>query len=129
MLLLCCMAKRKNTTNEIGERIKQLRNKRGLTQQDLADKVKLTYIQIGRYERGDTMPGGDALRKMADTLGTTTDYLMNGDQDANTAALLKDRELLHLFKQVEGLSAADKLMVKTFLDAFVTKRQLQKLAK
>lgn len=123
------MAKRKNTTKEIGERVKELRVQRGLTQQQLADKVNLTYVQIGRYERGGTMPGGDALKKLADVLGTTTDFLMNGDQDANTAALLKDRELLHLFKQVEGLSASDKVLVKTFLDAFVTKRQLQKLAK
>lgn len=123
------MAKRKNNTKVIGERIKELRLQRGLTQQTLADKVNMTYVQIGRYERGGTMPGGDALNKLADVLGTTTDYLMNGDQDASTAALLKDRELLYLFKAVEGLSAADKALVKTFLDAFVTKRQIQKLAK
>lgn len=128
-MLLCGMAKRKNTTKEIGERIKELRVQRGLTQQQLADKVNLTYVQIGRYERGGTMPGGDALNKLADILGTTTDFLMNGNSDANTAAHLKDRELLYLFKAVEQLPAGDKHLVKTFLDAFVTKRQIQKLAK
>ncbi len=123
------MAKGKNTTKEIGTRIKELRLQKGLTQQELAAKVNMTYVQIGRYERLGTMPGGDALKKLADVLGTTSDFLMNGNRDQNTAALLKDRELLYLFKAVEELSAADKHLVKTFLDAFVTKRQVQKLAK
>ncbi len=123
------MAKSKNTSKGIGVRIKELRLKRNFTQQQLADKVGMTYVQIGRYERFGTMPGGDALKKMADVLGTTTDFLMNGDSNQNTAALLKDRELIYLFKAVEALSKEDKHLVKTFLDAFVTKRQIQKLAK
>jgi transcriptional regulator with XRE-family HTH domain len=123
------MAKTKNTTKEIGTRIKELRLQKGLTQQQLADKVNMTYVQIGRYERLGAMPGGDALKKLADVLGTTSDFLMNGNRDQNTAAILKDRELLYLFKAVEELSAADKHLVKTFLDAFVTKRHVQKLAK
>ena len=33
-----------------GERIKELRKGLNFTQQQLADKVRVTYIQIGRYE-------------------------------------------------------------------------------
>ena len=37
---------------EIGENIKIYRNKRDLTQQDLAEKVGVTWEMISRYERG-----------------------------------------------------------------------------
>jgi transcriptional regulator with XRE-family HTH domain len=37
---------------EVGERIKELRKNAGLTQQQLADKIGITYIQVGRYETG-----------------------------------------------------------------------------
>jgi transcriptional regulator with XRE-family HTH domain len=35
----------------VGKRIKELRTRAGLTQSGLADKVGLTYVQIGRYEK------------------------------------------------------------------------------
>jgi len=36
----------------VSERIKKLRIENNLTQTELADKVGLTYVQIGRYEKG-----------------------------------------------------------------------------
>ncbi len=67
------------------------------------------------------------LQKLARALDTTADYLMSGGTD-NAAAQLSDRELLNQFRAVEQLDDDDKHLVKTFLDAFVTKRRLQQLA-
>ncbi|VXD14804.1 hypothetical protein [Marinoscillum sp. 108] len=53
---------------------------------------------------------------------------MNGSQDEVVSAQLTDKELLKQFKAVEQLDAEDKHLVKTFIDAFLTKRQVQKLA-
>jgi hypothetical protein len=44
-------------------------------------------------------------------------------------AQLADKELLKQFQQVELLSPEDKHLVKTFIDAFLTKRHIQELAK
>jgi hypothetical protein len=41
---------------------------------------------------------------------------------------LTDKELLNQFKAVEQLSQEDKNIIKIFIDAFLTKRQVQKLA-
>jgi hypothetical protein len=54
---------------------------------------------------------------------------MMGSQDEVVSAQLADKELLKQFKQVELLSPEDKHLVKTFIDAFLTKRQIQELAK
>jgi hypothetical protein len=55
-------------------------------------------------------------------------YLIKGTQDEAVAAQLTDKELLKQFKQVELLNQEDKHLIKTFIDAFITKRQIQQLA-
>ena len=64
----------------VNERIKQLRIDNNLTQSELAEKVGLTYVQIGRYEKGKSNPSADILQKLATALNTSTDYLMNGEK-------------------------------------------------
>jgi len=122
---LWCM---KAVKNSMGQRIKALRTQAGLTQQDLATKVGMTYIQIGRYEARGAMPSSETLSKIANVLNTTSDYLMNGLTDEQATKQIKDKELLGLFKSIEELTNKDKEMVKLFLGALVTKRQLQKIS-
>ena len=112
----------------ISERIKELRTGKKLTQSDLATEVGLTYVQIGRYETGKSSPSAEVLQKLAAALDTTTDYLMNGSNDEVVSAQLTDKELLSQFREVEKLDQEDKQLVKTFIDAFITKRKIQKLA-
>lgn len=111
----------------VGDRIKELRNNKKLTQSALAELIGLTYIQVGRYEKGKSTPSADVLQKLAAALDTTSDFLMNGSTE-QVKAQLTDRELLKQFQEVEQLAPEDKHLVKTFIDAFITKRQLQKLA-
>jgi transcriptional regulator with XRE-family HTH domain len=113
---------------EIGERIKELRTAKKLTQSALAKIVGLSYIQVGRYETQKSNPSSDVLQKLANALGTTTDYLMQGNTNDIISSQLMDKELLNQFKEVEKLNNDDKYLIKTFIDAFLTKRQLQKLA-
>jgi len=115
----------------LGTRIKDLRIQKRLKQAELAEIVGLnSYVQIGRYETGKAKPAADMLSKLAKALDTTTDYLVNDDMnDASVTAQLTDRELLKQFKEVEQFSAEDKQVVKIFIDAFITKRHIQELAK
>jgi transcriptional regulator with XRE-family HTH domain len=112
----------------VGERIKNLRGQKKLTQTELAKLVSLSYIQVGRYETNKSNPSADVLQRLASALDTTTDYLMKGTEDEAVAAQLTDKELLKQFKQVEQLNQEDKHLIKTFIDAFLTKRQIQQLA-
>lgn len=111
-------------TMTVGERIKHLRKEQQLTQQQLADIVGITYIQIGRYETGKSNASSETLQKIATALNSTTDFLMNG----GNAEQLNDKELLQQFKEIENLPANDKNVIKTLIDAFITKKKVQKLA-
>ena len=110
----------------VNERIKQLRIDNNLTQSELAEKVGLTYVQIGRYEKGKSNPSADILQKLATALNTSTDYLMNGESEQVEAQLI-DKELIRQFQEIQKLDADEKHLVKTFLDAFITKKKVQQL--
>ena len=55
----------------IGEKIKDLRNQNGLTQQELADRSELTKGYISQLERGQVAPSVVTLLDLIECLGTT----------------------------------------------------------
>jgi transcriptional regulator with XRE-family HTH domain len=121
-------ARKQPTPNGFPERLRQLRKQKDLSQTELGELVDLHYTHIGRYERGASKPSADAVRRLADALGVSTDYLMEGTTEEAAKARFEDRELLRQFQEVEALPEDDKLVVKKLLDAFLTKKQIQRLA-
>jgi transcriptional regulator with XRE-family HTH domain len=78
-----------------GERLKRLREERGWTQQELADRSRVPYITIYRCERGQHQePRVSVAAKLARALGVSLDVLANtyGDvvrgEDVNESDLL-----------------------------------------
>lgn len=60
----------------LGERIRQLREKSGLKQLDLANAMQVTPQSVSKWERGENYPDITVLLKMAKIFGVTTDYLL-----------------------------------------------------
>ncbi|WP_164998688.1 hypothetical protein [Flavobacterium sp. 140616W15] len=52
---------------------------------------------------------------------------MNGGSE-QVELQLTDKELIRQFQEVEKLNPEEKHLVKTFLDAFITKKKIQQLA-
>ena len=48
----------------------------GMSQQDLAEKLKVTNHTISRWERGSNEPNLDTLKMLATILKVSTDYLL-----------------------------------------------------
>lgn len=61
---------------DFGERLKTLRQSKGLTQQQLSDKLGLTKSVISAYETNMRLPSYDVLKHIAAIFGVTTDYLL-----------------------------------------------------
>jgi transcriptional regulator with XRE-family HTH domain len=114
--------------NALGERISILRKQKGLSQTELAKLVDISYAQIGRYETKGAQPPAEILKKIADVLDTTTDFLISGDKDEKAKATLNDAELLQQFKEVDKMNNEDKSTIKKLIDAFITKGKLKQLA-
>jgi Zn-dependent peptidase ImmA (M78 family)/transcriptional regulator with XRE-family HTH domain len=62
-----------------GDRLKLARKKAGFSLRGLADAIsgEVTAQAIGKYERGEMMPGSDVLLHLARVLGVSIEYLMS----------------------------------------------------
>ncbi len=61
---------------DLGNKIKQLRIDRGLSQTDLAKRVNITKSMISSYENSMRLPSYDVLLKIARCFHVSTDYLL-----------------------------------------------------
>lgn len=59
-----------------GDRLKLIRELRGLSQDDLAQRAKMHKQQIYRYEKGESDPTSDTILRIAEALEVSTDYLL-----------------------------------------------------
>ena len=109
-------------------RLRNLRLQKNLLQKDMAKLAGVTPVHYGRYERGISRPTVDALKRLADVLGVTGDYLLDGTPQAAAKAHFDDRELLQLFQEVQKFSDKEKETVKNVIEAFVVRRKLHDLA-
>lgn len=67
---------------QIGRRIKDLRNRNGLTQQELADRTELTKGFISQLERGQVSPSVVTLLDLIECLGSTPgDFFKEGAEE------------------------------------------------
>lgn len=62
----------------IGPRIAALRREAGLSQAELARRIRVSASAMGMYEQGRREPSGEILVAMAQELGVSTDYLLTG---------------------------------------------------
>ncbi len=67
---------------DLGLRISESLQKRGMTQKELAGRIGLTEAVISRYISGDREPKPDVLANIATALHTTSDYLLGIESEA-----------------------------------------------
>ena len=61
----------------IGEMISSLRKEKGMTQNDLAEKMNVTDKAVSKWERNLSCPDVNSIPKLAEILGTTVEELLN----------------------------------------------------
>lgn len=62
-------------------RIKQLRESKGLSQEELSEKAGLSLRTIQRMENGESVPRGSTLKNLASSLNVSSDYFSNLPQE------------------------------------------------
>jgi len=62
---------------EQATRIKELRNRKGFSQEELSAKSGLSLRTIQRIENGETEPRGDSLKRLAITFGVSPDEIID----------------------------------------------------
>lgn len=102
------------TNEEIGDRLREFRKQRGLTQEQLSEKIGVTFQQIQQYENGSSRLNSDRLQQIAMALGIPIGSLFD---DSDERALTEDE--MRLVRGFRSLSSAD---VRKFILSSVAKK-------
>jgi len=71
----------------LAERIKGLRDERGLTRQQLADALEISLTAVAGYEQGYRMPKFDILRDLSKFFRVPIEYLVGSTDDKGTTTV------------------------------------------
>lgn len=66
---------------DTGGKIREIREARGLTQDQLAELASLNRVTVAKYESGRVEPGAKSLSKIADALEISTDVLLGRTEE------------------------------------------------
>lgn len=109
-----------NFAAEFGKRLRSVREERGLTQRELAERAGIQIPQISRYEAGAYLPTAETLVAIAEVLRLDVDTLL-GRQDRNgkDEIPIKDLRLLERVRELEKLNRRIRDAAVTVLDALI----------
>ncbi len=71
----------------IGAKIRELRKEKKMTQEELADRLRISSEAVSKWETGASSPDIDTLPKLAICFGTSLDDLLDFDQSKLDAAI------------------------------------------
>jgi len=110
---------------DFGPRLRSFREKRGLTQQDLAQAVGTTMMLISRYERGMHLPAADKVVALARVLHVTTDALLRGDRKGEEPVPFENIRLFERMKILDHLPRSEQNTVLEVIDALVARHEVK----
>ncbi|PYI57206.1 helix-turn-helix domain-containing protein [Paenibacillus flagellatus] len=91
-----------------GERIAYLREKRGLTQEDLANKLGISRASLSHYETNRREPDYETLNKIANFFDISLDYLLGRTENPH---VILDNEVREF---VDSLELSDESILDKF---------------
>jgi transcriptional regulator with XRE-family HTH domain len=81
--------------SDFGERIRQLRKQRGITQQTLANILGITKTMISAYENGVRKPSYENLMELALFFDISMDWMFGNTEDRSGVPFLDITQLNH----------------------------------
>lgn len=99
-----------------GKRLRECREAKDLSQQDLAGLLKTSYTVIGKYERDEMKPSIEVAKNIAKHLDTTVGYLLGESEDMNA---LKDPAMLKRLNELGSLPQHDRECILYALDGLL----------
>ena len=99
------------------ETVRQLRNDRGLSQDQLAKQMYVTRSTIARWESGSRMPDAVMIARLAKCLGTSTETLFNllSEEEESPNIIMVDDEGIILSG---GLSVLEEVFPNAYISGF-----------
>jgi len=105
----------------IGDKIKELRKNKGLTQSELAKIVGKSTITIRKYESGDITPPIDVLNDIAESLNVQIEYILGKSEYKKFDSDIIKNDIFELIKITDDKDNAFSKLVRNIMDiSFLT---------
>ena len=98
---------------QIGKRFRLIREKIGLTQTDFGEKLGIQFQHVSKYERGESVPTWENLRKLNDLYDVNINWLLTGKGKMFLSPItysMEDGELIEKVKDLDSDSQIDEII-------------------
>jgi len=109
---------------DIGNKIKKVREVKGLSQKQVALSLNMDQSQYSKIEKGKTDPTCSTLEKIANALGVELSDIFTSDEifkDVNSA----DKTILEKLRLLEMLDSKERESVYNIIDSLISKKKLK----
>lgn len=96
---------------DIGKAIRELRESRDLTREQLADAVGVSYWALAKYETGERTPNPALLTQIASVLGVTVDRLLGLPASPESI----DPEIAVIMRSLKGRTEEQRQSILAFI--------------
>ncbi|MNW58092.1 HTH-type transcriptional regulator Xre [compost metagenome] len=87
--------------NTFGERLSYLRNRRGLSQEELSKILKVAKSTLGMYETDKREPKHEMTARIANFFDVSIDWLTTGKNEKESDYSLPENTVLQIIKEAE----------------------------
>jgi len=109
------------------DRLRELREARGLTQVRLAELLDTSPRVYNRWETGAALPRLDTLVQLADLLEVSLDELVGRTEPHEPDLKIRNPKLHQLYREIDRLSDEDQKALVILLDSLVKRSQMGKV--
>ena len=111
----------------LGEKIKALRKRRSLSQEELSSEIGINSNHLSRLERGKFQPSVDVLKRLSKTFDVSIDYLLSDDEETQPEINIENKTLTERVRLIVTLDPDDQLAIERVIDSMLTKQRMKKL--
>ncbi len=112
----------------VGKQIGTLRKQKGLTQNELGERLGVSFQAVSKWERGETLPDTALLPQLADILETSVDNILRGSEWTNKfcrrMSIAQVREAIECFTRIGELLGCDNNFYTGAIEGVDNKMQL-----
>jgi len=113
--------------NNLKNRIRMLREERGLSQTALSKEIGIKPNEISRYENGKIFPGVSVIISFSRFFNVPTDFLLF-DNASRIPLRVDEKELLKYIEKIQTMNGKDRDSLYHIVDALEAKNKLKALA-
>ncbi len=111
----------------LGEKIKQLRQEKDLSLEKLAQNIDIAKSILWKYEKNQTSPSSEIIKRIAVFFNVSTDYLLFDTTEKENITAISDKKLLKQFEEVDKMETSDKEYVMKTIDLVINKNKIKKM--